>query len=71
MLLPAADLKIEGRHNIANALAAFAIADAIVSGKTANMVVTHFESLPASLIDVRSLVIIVVYAGSTTPRAPT
>ena len=48
MLLPAADLKIEGRHNIANALAALAIADAIVSGKTAEMVVTlrDFAGLP-------------------------
>ena len=47
-LLPAADLKIEGRHNIANALAALAIADAIVSGKTADMVgaLREFAGLP-------------------------
>jgi len=47
-LLPAADLKIEGRHNIANALAALAIADAIVNGKTADMVgaLREFAGLP-------------------------
>jgi UDP-N-acetylmuramoylalanine--D-glutamate ligase len=47
-LLPTAGLKIEGRHNIANALAALAIADAIVSGKTTEMVgvLREFTGLP-------------------------
>ena len=47
-LLPAADLKIEGRHNIANALAALAIADTIVCGDIAKLVgpVREFTGLP-------------------------
>jgi UDP-N-acetylmuramoylalanine--D-glutamate ligase len=47
-LLPAADLKIEGRHNIGNALAALAIADTIVGGSTAEMVsaLREFVGLP-------------------------
>jgi len=48
VLLPAADLKIEGRHNIGNALAALAIADTIVGGNTAEMVgaLREFVGLP-------------------------
>jgi UDP-N-acetylmuramoylalanine--D-glutamate ligase len=48
MLLPAADLKIEGRHNVANALAALAIANSIASGQTTNMVgaLREFSGLP-------------------------
>jgi UDP-N-acetylmuramoylalanine--D-glutamate ligase len=47
-LMPTADLKIEGRHNIANALAALAIADSIVGGKTAELIGTlrEFAGLP-------------------------
>ena len=46
--MPAADLKIEGRHNIGNALAALAIADTIVGGNTAEMVgaLREFVGLP-------------------------
>jgi UDP-N-acetylmuramoylalanine--D-glutamate ligase len=48
VLLPAADLKIEGRHNIGNALAALAIADTFVGGNTAEMVdaLREFVGLP-------------------------